>query len=81
MHLSFSSDSRAVRFLVNNRANVGCVDPITGYTPLHNAALNGLTEIVRILVSKGADLDCKVNGGGLLFISPGFVVNLRLPSC
>jgi hypothetical protein len=56
-------DSRAVRVLMSNGADVDCKDTY-GNTPLHYAiAHHGHTEIVLFLVSNGANVSCKTNCG------------------
>ncbi len=34
-----------------------------GWTPLHNAVLFGKTEIVKVLLANGADVNSKTNEG------------------
>ena len=39
------------------------VKNIDGYTPLHKASLVGETEVVKVLLAKGADKDVKNDNG------------------
>jgi ankyrin repeat protein len=56
---------------VNARVQVTLLDTLLGhhgeadlnYTPLHHAAINGRTEVVALLLSKGADINARTNVG------------------
>jgi ankyrin repeat protein len=52
-----------VKFLVEElHADVNARD-FNGYTPLHNAAARGDNEMIRYLVSKGADVKAVARSG------------------
>ena len=46
-------------YLVEKGANVCVTDRKTNKTPLHNAVKNGYEELVKVLVSKGADVNAE----------------------
>ena len=58
---------RDVEHHINNGVNVSTQQPRTGSTPLHDAITNPYSdsgvEIVRYLISKGADVNVHGNGG------------------
>lgn len=71
------SDSRCVEFqvvaLLNEVENVerfldtgvdvNCIDPMTGETALMQAAHNGSVEVVKLLLSSGADVTIRTRSG------------------
>ncbi|KAF8817845.1 hypothetical protein IE077_003622 [Cardiosporidium cionae] len=59
------SDILEVRKLLSEGYNINAVDNY-GYTPLHNAALNGNIDIVQYLVDKGCDINAVDNYGNTL---------------
>jgi len=55
-------DFEELEFLVNNRANVNARDAF-GDTPLHDASVVGILDIVKFLVEKGANINAKNDEG------------------
>jgi ATP-dependent Clp protease ATP-binding subunit ClpB len=44
--------------VIEDGANVNCRHPL-GWTPLHVAVINGYTEVVKLLLNAGADIDAQ----------------------
>jgi len=59
MNAVLRGDSREVKTLLAKRAFVNATDEYSGRTPLIMATVNGHTEIVRALLSRGADANMK----------------------
>lgn len=57
-----------VRRLLRKGANVNCADTKFGGTPLHWAAYNGHRRVVKLLVSKGAEINARNNDGRTPFM-------------
>jgi ankyrin repeat protein len=51
-----------VKLLLANKADVNSKDR-NGYTPLHNAAIDGQKEVVELLLANKADVNAKDNQG------------------
>lgn len=58
-------DVNRVRASLDQGANVNAKDEDkSGYTALMSAAMNGLTDVAKVLLDKGADVNIKDNYGG-----------------
>ncbi|MCJ7663890.1 MAG: ankyrin repeat domain-containing protein, partial [Desulfobacterales bacterium] len=58
-------DVNRVRASLDQGANVNAKDEDkSGYTALISAAMNGLTDVAKVLLDKGADVNIKDNYGG-----------------
>ena len=57
-------DIKAVKGHLAKGADINATDSIFGVTPLSSAALFGHTEIVELLIKKGADVNVKNRDGG-----------------
>jgi ankyrin repeat protein len=58
-------DVNRVRASLDQGANVNAKDKYnSGYTALMSAAMNGLTDVAKVLLDKGADVNIKDNYGG-----------------
>lgn len=55
-------DVDSIRLLVNNGANLNCVD-LVGNTPLHHAVIDNNLEIAQLLLDYSADVDFKDDSG------------------
>ena len=55
-----------VKLLVDNGADVNCADR-DGWTPLHAAGTCGHTQLVKFLISRGANLIAVNNDGDMPF--------------
>lgn len=53
---------RVMSILDKDPSLVNCKDS-DGYTPLHRASYNGHTNVVRVLLQRGADLDARTEDG------------------
>jgi ankyrin repeat protein len=53
----WAGDLDLVKELVSAGANVDCYDEAMGDTPLHLAAEQGFTDIARVLLEAGADIE------------------------
>jgi len=51
-------DTEIIEELLNSKADVNTKD-IDGDTPLHDAAINGYTDAVKMLLKRGADLNVR----------------------
>ena len=49
--------------LLTHPGTVECLDAQTGNTPIHIAAQNGYTDIVRVLIERGCNVNAKNNKG------------------
>lgn len=54
---TYGNDTDTIRQLVDIGGDVDTPDALLGYTPLMNAATNGNLEAVRLLLTKGADVN------------------------
>jgi ankyrin repeat protein len=54
-------DTDMIEFLLAKGANINAKDNMTGGTPLHYASMNGYKNIVKFLISNGADAFCKAH--------------------
>ncbi len=63
---AFSNDFQKVNELISQGVDVNAMFDMTGDTPLTAAADKGNTEMVRLLISKGADLEAWSLGGTAL---------------
>ncbi|MDR1260954.1 MAG: ankyrin repeat domain-containing protein [Rickettsiales bacterium] len=52
-HAAYGGSSRIVQYLINNGANIHAEDTVCGRKPIHIAAREGNTGIVRLFLSKG----------------------------
>ena len=57
-----SLNDPVARLLIAHGADPNIPD-VDGYTPLHNASMRGLIEIVRLLIELGANLEVKDKQG------------------
>src|SRR4030042_6269818 len=62
------NDIPKVRFLLPLGADVNAKDPYASMTPLMMAAYDGYTEIAKLLIEKGAEVNAK--GGGDMDMTP-----------
>ena len=70
LHAITNNDFRAVEELINSGADVNAsFEGLDGWTPLIQSAYQGNTEIVKVLVSAGADLDLADSTGGTALMS------------
>jgi len=53
------NDIQKVRYLIPIGADVNAKDPYASMTPLMMAAYNGYTEIAKLLIEKGAEVNAK----------------------
>ena len=60
--LMFAASADTVRVLIKNGADVRAVDD-NGWTALHFAFEEGLTEVAQALIKAGADIHAKTNSG------------------
>ena len=60
---AFSGDVAAVRDLLAKGANVNFPDEELGDRPLHRAAMEGRTEVARVLLDSNADINAADNTG------------------
>ena len=73
--------SQHVQIKLPNNCNILCnkslkviyIDIITGWTPLLQASWHGKTEVAKILLENGADIEAKNEYGNLCFIDILFV--------
>ena len=56
-----AGDARAVERLLAAGTDPNAKEPKAGYTPLHIAAFSGRTEVVRVLLDHGAQVDARDN--------------------
>ena len=70
LHAITNNDFRAVEELIKSGADVNAsFEGLDGWTPLIQSAYQGNTEIVKVLVSAGADLDLADSTGGTALMS------------
>jgi uncharacterized protein len=60
--IALSQDLETARILITQGADVN-MEQAGGYTPLHQAAAAGLTELTRLLLDAGADPGCRCHQG------------------
>jgi hypothetical protein len=51
--------------LLTHPGTVECLDAQTGNTPIHIAAQNGYTDVVRVLIERGCNVNVKNNKGNM----------------
>jgi ankyrin repeat protein len=56
--IQFASTREMISFLLSKGADIN-EQGVDGYTPLHNASLNGEVELASILIEKGADINIR----------------------
>ena len=70
LHAITNNDFRAVEELIKSGADVNAsFEGLDGWTPLIQSAYQGKTEIVKVLVSAGADVDLADSTGGTALMS------------
>jgi len=62
------NDIQKVKYLIDINADVNARDPYTSMTPLMVAAYDGYTEIAKLLIEKGAEVNAK--GGVEMDMTP-----------
>ena len=58
--------TEVVKLLISRGANINLKGGQMPTSPLYDAAKNGMTDIVQVLLGKGADVTVSANGGSLL---------------
>lgn len=56
------NDAKIVKYLLSKGAEINYVHPIAYHTAFHLAALNGMTDMMKLLASNGADVNVKLKG-------------------
>ena len=56
------NDASMVKYLLSKGAEINYMHPIAHHTAFHLAALNGMTDMMKLLATSGADVNVKLKG-------------------
>ena len=67
-----SNNIEAIKNHISAKSDINIKDPMGGSSPLISASLFGKTEIAKLLIAAGADLNIKNNDGSTALITASF---------
>lgn len=72
------NDIKAVKEHIKSKSDLNIKEPMGGSTPLISASLFGKTEIAKLLINAGANLDIQNNDGSTALITASFFCRLEI---